>query len=71
MTEALPFGVDVLWLSRKSADLSDIDALELKFKATSVPGAPLKEDNFIKTKLQVLVPEGVTLDLKDLMSNEK
>lgn len=69
--EAVKTDVNILVGVRKSADLSDIDALELKFKATSVPGAPLKEDNFIKTKLQVLVPEGVTLDLKDLMSNEK
>ncbi len=56
---------------RKGADISDIDAIELVFKAKSVAGAPIKEDSFIKATLQALIPEGVTLDLKDLMSNEE
>ena len=69
--EAVKTDVDILVGIKKSADLSDIDALELVFKAVSVPGAPLKEDSFIKAKLQVLVPEGVTVDLKEWMSDEE
>lgn len=67
--EAVKTEINILVGVKKTADLSDIDALELSFKATSVPGAPLKEDSFIKAKLQALVPEGVTLDLRDLMSD--
>lgn len=56
---------------KKGADVSDINAIELVFKANSVAGAPIKSDSFIKASLQALVPEGITLDLKDLMSNEE
>ena len=69
--EAVKTDINILVGVKKTANLSDIDALELSFKANSVPGAPLKEDSFIKAKLQVLVPEGVTLDLKDFMSEEE
>ncbi len=69
--EAVKTDLNILVGVKKNANLSDIDALELVFKANSVAGAPLKEDSFIKAKLQVLVPEGVTLDLSDFMSDEE
>ena len=69
--DAVKTDINILVGVKKTANLSDIDALELAFKAISVPGAPLKEDSFIKAKLQVLVPEGVTFDLKDWMSDEE
>lgn len=69
--DAVKTDVNILVDIKKSADLSDINALELSFRTTNVPGAPLKEDSFIKAKLQVLVPEGVTLDLKDFISEEE
>jgi len=32
---------------------------------------PITENSFLKLTLQALVPEGITVDLKDLMSNEE
>lgn len=68
--EAVKTDLNIIVGVKKGADLSDIDALELVFKAKSVAGAPIKDDSYIKAKLQALVPEGITLDLKDFMSNE-
>ena len=69
--EAVKTDINLIVGVRKGADLSDIDALELVFKANAMAGAPIRQSNFIKATLQALVPEGVTLDLKDLMSNEE
>ncbi|MBO5808959.1 MAG: hypothetical protein J6R15_06390, partial [Bacteroidales bacterium] len=68
--EAVKTDLNILVGVKKNADLSDIDSIELVFKALSVAGAPVKKDSYIKAKLQARVPEGVTLDLKDFMSNE-
>ena len=68
--EAVKTDLNILVGVKKNADLSDIDSIELVFKASSVAGAPIKNDSYIKAKLQARVPEGVTLNLKDFMSNE-
>jgi hypothetical protein len=68
--EAVKTDLNILVGVKKNADLSDIDSIELVFKTLSVAGAPVKKDSYIKAKLQARVPEGVTLDLKDFMSNE-
>jgi hypothetical protein len=41
-------------------------SLKLIFRATS-SGAGLAEDNFIQVQLNALIPEGVSVDLKELM----
>lgn len=56
---------------KKGAELTDISAVELVFKATGVPAAPIKEDTFVKATLQALIPEGVTLDLNQLGTDEE
>ena len=55
---------------KSGARSSEVDAIELVFKAKGLSGAPLRRDNFIKATLQAAIPEGVTVDLKDFMGNE-
>ncbi len=55
------------------ADLSDIKSLELLFVVTTSEqsaGVPVDEDAFLQADLQIAIPEGVTIDIKDLMDNE-
>ena len=51
---------------QKGIEIPQIDAVKLIFKATS-SGAGLAEDNFIQVQLNALIPEGVSVDLKELM----
>lgn len=55
----------------KSADVSGITSLELVFKATSLAGAPIKENTFIKATLQALIPEGITFDAAEFLKKEE
>ena len=59
-------------LSGAGTDLSDMKAVELVFRADAkdAAGVPLKADSFLKVELNARVPEGVTLDLKELMNSE-
>ena len=57
---------------KKGADLPEIDAVELNFKARSVGhGAPITEETYVKAVLQALVPEGVTVDIRDFIPNDE
>ena len=57
---------------KKGADLPEIDAVELNFKARSVGhGAPITEETYVKAVLQALVPEGVTVDVRDFIPNDE
>ena len=60
-------------LSAEGTDLSGMDAVELIFKlnAKGVAGVPMKEDMYVKASLSALVPDGVTLDLKDIVFAEQ
>jgi hypothetical protein len=62
--------VNLLFGKKKSSPESEISALRLNFKATAV-NVPITEDSFLQLSLQALVPEGVTVDLNDLMGNEE
>ena len=55
----------------KEADITDISAIELVFSATSVAGAPVREDSYIKATIQALIPEGITFDLAEMMNNKE
>lgn len=68
--DAVKTKINLLVGVKKNADMTDINSLELVFKMTSVPGAPIREDSYIKASLQALIPEGVTLDLSQFMENE-
>ena len=61
--------LNILVALKKDVDVTGVSAIELVFTATSVPGAPIREDSFIKATLQALIPEGVTLDLGQVMDS--
>jgi hypothetical protein len=67
-----PAATDLNLLFGKKKDASDsaISAIRLRFNASAV-NVPITEDSFLQLSLQALVPEGVTVDLKDLMGNEE
>lgn len=69
--EPVKTDLNILVSLNKEADVTDVSAIELVFTATSVPGAPIREDSFIKATLQALIPEGVTLDLGEMMNSEE
>lgn len=69
--EAVKTDLNILVGIKKGAEITDISAIELVFNATSVPGAPIREDSYLKATLQALIPEGVTLDLADFMGKEE
>ncbi len=56
----------------KGVDVSDIKSLELLFAvrtSTQSAGIPVSEDAFLQAELQIALPEGVTVDIKDLMDS--
>ena len=61
--------VNLLFAKKKDTVMPDISALRLTFNADAV-NVPVTEDSFLILELQALVPEGVTVDLKEFMSNE-
>lgn len=60
--------LDMMLALASAGSTSDISAIELVFKVTpsGVTGVPLKESSSLKADLSLLLPEGVTVDLKDL-----
>jgi len=64
--------VDLI-ISSGGADISDLSAIELVFKANAkdAAGVPLRSDTFIQAKLNARIPDGVTLDLKDYIKAEE
>lgn len=65
--------IDLMISNDKKADLSDLKAIELVFKADSklAPGVQLREDNFLRAVLYALIPQGVTIDAAELMQQEE
>lgn len=60
-----------LYLGVKKAEgavVKDVDAVELEFNLTTVAGVPLSDDCFIQATIQALVPEGVGVDVNELMN---
>lgn len=55
---------------KKGSSPQEISSIRLTLAASAV-NVPLTEDSFIKLELQALVPEGVTVDLKDFMSENQ
>ena len=60
-------------LSGKGSDLTDMTSVELIFSIDSkdAAGVPFREDSFIELQLNALIPDGVTLDLKDFISEKE
>ena len=59
-----------LYLGVKKAEgavVKDVDAVELEFNLATVAGVPLSDDCFIQATIQALVPDGVGVDVNELM----
>lgn len=69
--EAVNTDLNLILGIKEGADVSDIDAIELVFKAKSLPGAPIKDDTYVKAALQALIPEGITLDAGEFLKKEE
>lgn len=58
-------------IKKDGMEIPDIAAVELYFvAASSVAGAPVTEDTFIKATLQALVPKGINVDLREIINEE-
>ena len=55
---------------QKGVSIPQIDAVKLIFRATS-SGAGFAEDNFIQVQLNALIPEGLSVNIKDLMGSSE
>ncbi len=57
----------------KGVKVDRIEAIELSFNANSegVAGVPVTENAYLQAVLQAVLPEGITVDLKDLMNDEQ
>ena len=65
--------IDLKIGNEKKADVSDLAAVELVFKADakSAHGTPFKESSFIRATLHALIPEGVTIDAAGLLTKDE
>ncbi len=65
--------LDIMVAVKDGAAASDITALELVFNADSgdAVGVAVTDQAYLKALLKVVLPEGITVDLKDLMNNEE
>lgn len=59
-------------LALKEGVKADISSVELVFNANSAGavGIPVTEDAYLQAMLQLVFPEGITLDLKDVMNKK-
>lgn len=71
-TSASATPLDVV-LALKDGAAAEIASLELEFNANAagVAGIPVKEDAYLQAVLQLVLPEGLTIDLGDIMNNDK
>ena len=56
----------------KNLDLSKLNSILVSFKATSgdAAGVQLNEESYVQASLNLLLPEGINLDLKDFGNNK-
>ncbi len=64
--------IEVVVGLKGGVDASDIASLEIVLNANSggITGVPAKETSYLQANLQVILPEGVTVDLKDFIETE-
>lgn len=57
---------------KEGVNSADITSLELVFNANSagVTGVPVTEDAYLQAVLQLVLPEGITVDLNDILNKE-
>ena len=64
--------IEVVLGLREGVNSADITSLELVFNANSagVTGVPVTEDAYLQAVLQFVLPEGITVDLSDILNKE-
>ncbi len=64
--------LDLMLDLKEGTAVSGIDAIELSFRVTapSFTGIPVSEDDYVRADLKVILPEGLTIDIADLNSEE-
>ena len=61
-----------LGLQKKDGiEVNGVSAIELEFNMATVAGVPLSDDCFLQASLQALVPNGVSVDLNELMTENE
>ncbi len=65
--------LEIVIALKEGVDVSDITSVELLFNANSggVTGVPVTEDAFLQANLKVVLPEGITIDLNDIMNSDE
>ncbi|MBR2063181.1 MAG: hypothetical protein IJ971_00630 [Bacteroidales bacterium] len=60
-------------LALKEGTSAEIASLELEFNANAadVAGIPVKEDAYLQAVLQLVLPEGLTIDLSEIIDDDK
>ena len=60
--------LDLTIKAGKNADLSKLESLLISFRATSgdAAGVQVDEDSYVQASLKLMLPEGISADLKDL-----
>ena len=60
--------LNILMGIKRGQTIPEVGSLELVFRATSakVPGVPVCEETFLLANLKALIPEGVTVDLREV-----
>ncbi|MBR5103630.1 MAG: hypothetical protein IKV05_02975 [Bacteroidales bacterium] len=56
---------------KEGTEVEGVSAIELEFNLAAVAGVPLSDKCFIQASLQALVPEGITVDAKELMNGKE
>lgn len=69
---AVKTDLEVVIALRDDVNAADLSSLELVFNANSagVTGVPVTEDAYLQAVLQLVLPEGVTVDLSEIMNKE-
>ena len=52
-------------------EVNGVSAIELEFNFATVAGVPLSDNCFLQASLQALVPNGVSVDLNELMTKKE
>ncbi len=65
--------LDILIGLEPGVRAEDVASIELQFEAASsgVTGVPVKEDAYLQAVLRAVLPEGITVDLKDFINEEE
>lgn len=69
---AVKTDLELVLALKDGVNVSDITAIELLFNATSagVVGVPVTEESSLHAYLQLVLPEGLTIDLGEMMNND-